>query len=266
MTDVFQPPPAFFEFRIVRPLGKGAMGEVFLADDEVLGRQVAIKFVREADRPEMRARFLLEARALARLSHPNVVTVHRVGEVLGRPFIVSEWIKGKSLDQWPLPLEPSLVLRVALQLARALAAVHRAGVLHRDIKPANVLLSESLDLKLVDFGVSAGFAAVEASAPRNDSLAQTQPLPAAVDSSPVRRALLQVGTPLYAAPELLAGEPGTRLSDLYAWGALVYEVSTGHPPHQGATLDELRTKAASGSFAPLTDGPVELIRAVHASL
>ncbi|HEX9577300.1 MAG TPA: serine/threonine-protein kinase, partial [Myxococcales bacterium] len=175
MSAPFEPPRAFFEFRILRPLGRGAMGEVFLAEDELLGRQVAIKFVRQADRPEMRARFLLEARALARLQHPNVVTVHRVGEVLGRPFLVSEWVKGESLDRLRLPLSASAAMQVALQLARALAAVHRVGVLHRDLKPANVLLSESGELKLVDFGVSTelGEPLLEAPLVASSSLAET---------------------------------------------------------------------------------------------
>ena len=274
MSADFEPPKAFFEFRIVRPLGRGAMGEVFLADDELLGRQVAIKFVRHADRPEMRARFLLEARSLARLQHPNVVTVHRVGEVLGRPFIVSEWVDGHSLDRVALPLDGAQALQVAVQLARALAAAHRAGVLHRDLKPANVLLSDTGELKLVDFGVSAALDEAAQPAPAEGllarpgaGLAETQPLPgAAAQSGPVPRAMLQVGTPLYAAPELLAGAPGTRQSDLYAWGAVLYEMCSGRPPHEAGTLEELRARALDGGFAPLTGAPRELSALVHACL
>ena len=268
MSEDFQPPRAFFEFRIVRPLGRGAMGEVFLADDELLGRQVAIKFVRHAERPEMRARFLLEARSLARLQHPNVVTVHRVGEVLGRPFIVSEWVDGRSLDHLTLPLDPDRVLPIALQLARALAAAHRAGVLHRDLKPANVLLSDAGELKLVDFGVSAELAEPDAAPIQQPvgGLAETQPLPGASDPAPRHRAMLQVGTPLYAAPELLGGAPGTRLSDLYGWGAVIYEICSGHPPYQAQTLDDLRVKAEAGSFAPLDRVPKELAALVHSCL
>ena len=252
----FEPPRAFLEFRVLRPLGRGAMGEVFLAEDELLGRQVAIKFVRQADRPEMRARFLLEARALARLQHPNVVTVHRVGEILGRPFLVSEWVKGQSLDHAALPLPEKTVLQVALQLARALAAVHRVGVLHRDLKPANVLFSDAGELKLVDFGVSAELGD-ELPLPRTASLAETQPLPGQA-SGP--RAALQAGTPLYAAPELLTGAPATRASELYAWGALLYELWSGKPPYEASSLEELRGKALSGSFARLPDSPLaELI-------
>ena len=268
MSEDFQPPRAFFEFRIVRPLGRGAMGEVFLADDELLGRQVAIKFVRHAERPEMRARFLLEARSLARLQHPNVVAVHRVGEVLGRPFIVSEWVDGRSLDLLPLPLDPDLVLSVALQLARALAAAHRAGVLHRDLKPANVLLSDAGELKLVDFGVSAALAEPDDLPARkaDPGLAETQPLPGAADPVARHGAMLQVGTPLYAAPELLGGAPGTRLSDLYAWGAVIYEICSGRPPYQAQTLDDLRAQAEAGAFAPLARAPKEVAALVQACL
>ena len=268
MSEDFQPPRAFFEFRIVRPLGRGAMGEVFLADDELLGRQVAIKFVRHAERPEMRARFLLEARSLARLQHPNVVAVHRVGEVLGRPFIVSEWVDGRSLDLLPLPLDLDQVLPIALQLARALAAAHRAGVLHRDLKPANVLLSDAGELKLVDFGVSAALAEPDALPFQKitPGLAETQPLPGAADPVARHSAMLQVGTPLYAAPELLGGAPGTRLSDLYAWGAVIYEICSGSPPYQARTLDELRSQAEAGKFAPLARAPREVAALVHACL
>ena len=264
----FEPPPAFYEFRVLRPLGRGATGEVFLAEDELLGRQVAIKFARHADRPEMRARFLLEARALARLQHPNVVTVHRVGEVLGRPFLVAEWVQGRSLDLVPLPLPEGTLLQVALQLARALAAVHRMGVLHRDIKPGNVLLADSGELKLVDFGVSLDLDAADA--PELPSpplaLAATQPLPGAPQPGGRGPAALQVGTPLYAAPELLAGAPGSRQSDLYGWGAVVYEVCTGRPPYQAQSIDELRLRAEQGDFAPLRDAPEPLAALVHRCL
>jgi formylglycine-generating enzyme required for sulfatase activity len=259
----FDPPRAFLEFRIVRPLGKGAMGEVFLAEDELLGREVAIKFVRQAERPEMRARFLLEARTLARLQHPNVVTVHRVGEVLGRPFLVSELVKGESLDRLSLPLPGPAALQVAIQLARALAAVHRVGVLHRDLKPANVLLAESGELKLVDFGVSAELEdSDEPTAP--PSLAETQPLPGAAPRE--HGPFLQVGTPLYAAPELLRGGPASRQSELYAWGAVLYEVCAGRAPFAASSLAELRAKAEAGGFAPLRDAPGVLADLVHRCL
>lgn len=265
----FEPPRAFFEFRIVRPLGRGATGEVFLADDELLGRQVAIKFARQADRPELRSRFLLEARALARLSHPNVVAVHRVGEVLGRPFLVSEWVNGASLDKLKLPLPAATALQVAVQLARALAAVHRVGVLHRDLKPANVLLSEAGELKLVDFGVSAEVGEAVASPAAfssSPSLADTQPLPGTARTQAEVKPLLQVGSPLYAAPELLSGAPGSRQSDLYGWGAVLYEVCSGGPPYPANSLEELKVKAEAGRLAPLLGVPGPLAALVQRCL
>jgi len=152
------PPQEFEEYRILRTLGGGAMGQVFLARDTLLDRLVAVKFIatpggREPD-PTARARFFQEARAIARLQHPNVVAIHRVGEVRRQPYLVSEFIRGESLDRLPKPVDGKQVLRVAIGLARGLAAAHRCGVLHRDIKPANAVLSEDGEVKLVDFGLA----------------------------------------------------------------------------------------------------------------
>lgn len=115
------------------------MGEVFLGHDTMLDRPVAIKFI-SALEPDsiMREQFLNEARAAARLQHPNVVTVYRIGSLEGNPYIVSEFVKGQNLDRMKLPLPSAQVLELAIGLARGLAAAHRRGVLHRDIKPGNV--------------------------------------------------------------------------------------------------------------------------------
>ncbi len=142
-------------YRLVSPLGQGAMGEVFLARDLLLERPVAIKFIGAAVAGEAaRARFMVEARAVARLQHPNVVTIHRVGEHGGQPYIVSEYIEGTALDRVDAPLPSDLLLEVSLGLARGLAVAHQAGVIHRDIKPANAILSRDGQVKLLDFGIA----------------------------------------------------------------------------------------------------------------
>lgn len=128
---------AIDEYRLVRPLGRGAMGIVYLAHDTLLDRAVAIKLI-SSKRPDPHApsRFLLEARAIARLQHPNVVSVYRVGELGGQAYLVCEYVEGQTLDQIQKPLPWTEVLALATGLARGLAAAHRSRVLHRDIKPS----------------------------------------------------------------------------------------------------------------------------------
>src|SRR5438105_886674 len=132
------PPSEFEEYRLVRPLGAGTMGEVWLAHDLLLDRPVAIKFVASEPDAATRERFFVEARAIARLSHPNVVAVHRVGIAGDRPYLVSELVRGRPLSQLPRPMPWEEALRIGVGLARGLAAAHHRGVLHRDIKPGNV--------------------------------------------------------------------------------------------------------------------------------
>ncbi|WP_437685185.1 nSTAND1 domain-containing NTPase [Sorangium sp. So ce176] len=151
----WSPPDEFEEYRVLRPLGRGAMGQVYLAEDRLLDRLVAVKFIAAASPSETaRQRFFAEARAVARLSHPNVVAVHRFGEVRRRPFLVSEYVRGTGLDRLDRPLPWAEALSIGVGLARGLAAAHRRGVLHRDIKPANAVLSHEGEVKLLDFGLA----------------------------------------------------------------------------------------------------------------
>jgi serine/threonine protein kinase len=147
------PPAEIDEYRICRLLGGGAMGQVYLAHDALLDRLVALKFVRAED-AEARERFFEEARAIARLQHPNVVAIHRVAEVAQHPYLVSEYVRGRPLDQLDRPVPWRQVLELALDLARGLAAAHRCGVLHRDVKPANAILADDGRAKLLDFGLA----------------------------------------------------------------------------------------------------------------
>jgi len=153
-SGTWNPPQAFDEYQLVRLLGQGSMGRVYLARDTVLDRAVAIKFMSNVADAEDRERFFVEARAVARLQHPNVVTVHRVGELAGYPYLITEYIRGKSLSELPLPVAWRKVLELGVGLARGLAAAHRHGVLHRDIKLANALLNENGEVKLLDFGLA----------------------------------------------------------------------------------------------------------------
>ncbi|KFA87321.1 bifunctional serine/threonine-protein kinase/formylglycine-generating enzyme family protein [Archangium violaceum] len=204
------PPEVFDEFRLERVLGRGGMGVVYLAHDTSLDRRVAVKFIASSQpEPWVRAYFETEARALARLQHPNVVSVFRVGAVGGHPYIVSEYVVGQSLAELPLPVPWRRVLAFGLGLARGLAAAHRQGVLHRDLKPSNALLTRDGEVKLLDFGLAERFEPGAAPLSSHTGLA---------------------GTRLYMAPELLEGAPASPRSDLHALGRVLHELWTGELP------------------------------------
>ncbi|MCA9636439.1 MAG: serine/threonine protein kinase, partial [Myxococcales bacterium] len=155
LLEDWSPPEEFDEYRLVRPLGRGSMGQVFLAQDRVLDRPVAIKFISSLTASENeRERFLVEARAAARLHHPNIMAIYRVGELEGNPYLVCEYIHGKSLSELDLPLSWQQVHKLAIGLARGLANAHRHGVLHRDIKLANVMVDDNGEVKILDFSLA----------------------------------------------------------------------------------------------------------------
>ena len=214
--DEWAPPGTFDEFRLVRPLGRGAMGVVYLAHDESLDRQVAVKFI-AATRPDdrVRARFLTEARAVARLQHPNVVTLFRAGEVDSHPYLVSEYLEGKTLAQLDCPLPWRRTLDIGAGLARGLTAAHQQGVLHRDLKPSNILLTTSSEVKLLDFGLA-------------------EFLETGTNARPAGARSI-AGTLRYMAPEALRGD-ATPLGDIYALGLILHELCTGD------TLQKERTQ------------------------
>ncbi|NPD24732.1 MULTISPECIES: bifunctional serine/threonine-protein kinase/formylglycine-generating enzyme family protein [Corallococcus] len=230
----WQPPATFGEYRLLQPLGRGAMGEVYLAHDTVLDRLVAVKFIAGVAPDEVqRERFRTEARAIARVQHPNVVGIHRVGEVKDRPYLVSEFLRGDSLDRLARPVPWMRVLEIGIGLAKGLAAAHRQGVLHRDLKPANALLTEDGQVKLLDFGVAklldVAMAPVgpvrppEGAGPLLVEGAATVDLPGVEDS----RRTSTVDVPRQGAA---TGRPGTAASDPGL--ALRTATSTPLPPER----------------------------------
>ncbi|TMQ14131.1 MAG: hypothetical protein E6J91_16315 [Deltaproteobacteria bacterium] len=182
----------------------------------MLARPIAIKFIGAAPEPAARQRFLMEARAAARIQHPNVVSIYRVGELGDRPYIVSELVRGTALSDVPRPMPWAKALAIAIDLGRGLAAAHRCGVVHCDIKPGNVMMTEEGVAKLVDFGLA-------------------RVLREGVDDTAPGMA----GTPDYMAPEVWRGDPPTRRSDVYSVGAVLFELISGTPPFAGVGLAEL---------------------------
>jgi serine/threonine-protein kinase len=221
-------------YRVVRPLGRGGMATVELAEDVELGRTVAIKLLAPelAHDEAFRRRFLREARIAAKLAHPNVVRVYDVGETDGRPYLVMEYVDGEPLDEIIRRegrLAPSRAALIAAQAAAGLAAAHSAGLVHRDVKPANVLVAAGDVAKLADFGIALGESGTR-----------------------FTEAGTVVGSAAYLAPERLAGAEATPASDVYSLGAVLYELLTAAPPRQAATLDELAT-ALEAAVVPVRD-------------
>ncbi|MBK8178827.1 MAG: serine/threonine protein kinase [Planctomycetes bacterium] len=210
-------------------VGEGGMGQVYLADDLVLGQPVALKFLPPhlAERDGGLERFRAEVRHAREVTHPNVARVHDIGEVQGRHFLSMEFVDGEDLASLirrigRLPREKAA--EIGQQICAGLAEAHRRGVLHRDLKPANVMLDGEGRVKLTDFGL-----AVSAQASSSSALA---------------------GTPQYMAPEQLSGLPADERSEVYSLGLVLYELYTGHRALRGRTVEELRREHEEGPPSP----------------
>jgi eukaryotic-like serine/threonine-protein kinase len=219
-------------YEIVAPVGAGGMGEVYRARDTRLDRDVAIKILPQhlAETPEARQRFEREARAVSSLNHPHICTLYDIGHQGGTDFLVMEYLEGETLsrrlDKGPLPT--SELLRIAIEIADALEKAHRQGVIHRDLKPGNIMLTKG-SAKLLDFGLAK--ATGLAAAPPSSSLTLSLHNPGSTE--PVTAKGTLVGTFQYMSPEQVEGKEADVRSDIFAFGAVLFEMATGKRAFEG---------------------------------
>jgi eukaryotic-like serine/threonine-protein kinase len=255
-------------YEIVSPIGAGGMGEVYRARDTRLDRTVAVKILPAhlSDNPEARQRFEREARAISSLNHPNICTLHDVGHQDGTDFLVMEYLEGETLAdrlaKGPLPLEQ--VLKYGIDICEGLERAHKSGVVHRDLKPGNVMLTKT-GAKLMDFGLAK---AVTAANPLASGLTATLMSPAG--SHPLTAQGTVVGTFQYMSPEQVEGKEADARSDIFALGAVLYEMASGKRAFAGkTTASTIAAILASdpqpiSSIQPMT--PPALDRVVHTCL
>jgi serine/threonine protein kinase/Tfp pilus assembly protein PilF len=251
----------FGPYEIQSPLGAGGMGEVYRATDTKLGRDVALKVLpgEMAQDPERLARFRREAKALAQLDHPNIVTIYSVEECDGIHFLTMQLVEGLPLDrvipQGGLPFEQ--IVEIASALGDALAAAHDKGIVHRDLKPANVMVSNEGRVKVLDFGLAKDVGA-------------SDPADATLTSDHRTQAGMVMGTPAYMSPEQTSGRPLDHRTDIFSLGVLLHEMATGRRPFDGSSSAELVSAILRDNPPPVTDArpdlPSDLARIVRRCL
>ena len=264
-TSTDQLPEFIAHYRILRRLGKGGMGEVFLAEDtKQHRRKVALKVLPpELTRSESRLRrFKQEARAVLVLNHPNILTVFEIGESADVNYIASEYIEGETLRQcvWRGPLRVDEALGVAIQVAMALETAHASGIVHRDIKPENIMLRQDRFVKVLDFGLAK---LTDREGSSSDPEAVTIPI---TETNPG----LVMGTSGYMSPEQAQGESIDARTDIFSLGVVLYEMVAGEPPFKGRTDSHTRVSIIDHEPAPLTqhvpDVPRQLERIIAKAL
>ncbi len=236
-------------YRIERTLGEGGMGVVHAAFDPDLERRVALKVLRTAEGDEARHRLLREARARARLTHPNVVTVHEVGSAHGRDYVAMELVDGETLDEW-LRVQPRSAREIVaafVAAGRGLAAAHAAGLVHRDFKPRNVLRRRDGRICVTDFGLARGVDATGLETSMRLKSSAPGSTPSSLSGITVTGSVL--GTPAYMAPEQWSGGTVGPAADQFAFCVALWEALTGARPFGGATMEALKEAIGRGPAA-----------------
>ncbi|SRR5579883_1405137 len=236
-------------YQITASIGAGGMGEVYRATDTKLGRNVALKVLpaEMAGDSDRLARFQREARAVAALNHPNVVTVYSVEESGNVHFITMELIEGQPLDRLISAngLQTDRIIEIASAIAEALAAAHEKGIVHRDLKPANVMVTNDGRVKVLDFGLAKDIGGEKASDATMTSAGHTQ-------------VGVVMGTPAYMSPEQVSGRPLDHRSDIFSLGVVLHEMAIGHRPFEGSSSAELISAILRDTPPPVSDTRPEL--------